>query len=114
MSYPPWTIPWNIMLPSVVGLCVIVAVLAWLIGRAWLRGTFNREVDVEARRDAEVARLTERNEWLESDNERLHAEISELRQTLKAISSLAVRPVGEGPLVRLIRGELEEVQDGKG
>lgn len=108
MTNLPWTVPWEIMLPSVAGLCVIVAVLAWLIGRASLRRTFDREVAIAVRRDAAVADLTASNKRLTRDNDGLRIERSELRQTLKAISSLAVQPVGDGPSVRLIGEEYGE------
>lgn len=85
----PWIIPWYLVAPSSVLLMTASAVAAWLIGRASLRRTINRE----AIKDVEVARLTEENKGLKSANERLVTRNASHRAALRGVMSLAAQEV---------------------
>jgi hypothetical protein len=87
---PLWNVPWNVMLPSVSGLCVIVAVVSWLVGRASLR----RSIDREALESADNARLRAANESLSLENQRLRDECRSHRAALRGVISLATQEVG--------------------
>lgn len=84
-----WNVPWNVMLPTVSGLCSMVAVASWLIGRASLR----RSIDREALESADNARLRAANEQLTLENQKLRDQCRSHRAALRGVISLATQEV---------------------
>jgi len=95
----PWIVPWEIMLPAVTGLCCIVAVVAWTVGRWSLRRTFNRSVAI----DAELKTERRSRQIAERELHKARAEAENYRRTLTMIESLIDRPVGDGFQIRAIK-----------
>jgi hypothetical protein len=78
-------------------MCVSAA-LAWVIGRASLRSAIDRE----AYRHHLVAVLDHKCEHYQEQNERLEQENQELRQTIKAITSLSANVLGSAERLKIV------------
>jgi hypothetical protein len=97
MPYP-FVVPWSIVLPSFLGAMCVVAAIAWVIGRAALRSSIDRQ----AHRHRLVAVLDHKCQHLEKQNNRLEQENQELRQTIKAITSLSANVLGSAERLKIV------------